>query len=459
MKSVLLVNPPSPIGFISDYLFPPLGLAYIASSLEQSGQCVEILDMNALNLDENHLVSRLSSGTVHIVGFTATTPVINRAIKLCKTVKETDPSIVTIVGGPHVSAIPDQAIESSCVDITVRGEGERAMTEVANDKSLDSVRGIIYRKGEEVIRNPIAPLLDDIDSLPFPARHLLPANRYSTPLIKRKPFTTLLTSRGCPYNCTFCYHFPFGHKFRPRSPKNVIAEVDDLVHNHGIRELDILDDCFTFAPSRTYEICEEIIAAKYDLIWRCSNGIRVDTITKDLLELMHKAGCVHAAFGVESGDPEILSNIRKGVTIDKITRVFKWCRQVGIETTALMMIGNIGENRQTIQRSIEFVNDLDPDYVNWAIAVPFPTTEFHKWVTENGYFLTDNWDDFGHFRKPTFEVPPDLTSDLMVRMYKAAIKAFYLRPRYVMSRLSGLSCFDDLLRGLKNAFEVVKLCR
>jgi len=444
---ILLVNPRQ-MSFVGGIL-PPLGLAYIAANLEKHGHIAEIFDMNALNLSGKDLIKKLDE-KFECVGFTACTPDINHVMELCKIVKEYDSSVLTIVGGPHVSGIPETTIQCSSVDITVIGEGEQTILEIAEKKSLNEIKGIAYNQ----IINDERPLENNLDILPFPARHLLPLDKYSAPLVKYKPFMTILTSRGCPFKCTFCYHFPSGRYFRARSSENVIAEFDSIVQLYNAREVDIIDDCFNLDINRTKRICEGLIEKGYNLVWRCSNGIRINFITKELLTLMQKSGCIHIALGVESGDQRILNNIQKGTNLDKVREVFSWCHELGIETTALMMIGNIGENRETIQRSIDFVSEIEPDYANWGIAIPFPTTEFHNWVSKNGKFLTENFEDYGHFKKPIFEVPPDLTANLMLEMYQKAYRSFYFRSSYIIKRLLKIKSLSELSRAIKSMLEI-----
>jgi len=403
---VLLVNPPPSSQYVSREstpILPPLGLAYIAAVLRRAGIDVQILDMNALNLSLGDLLNNIRRFSPSIVGFTAVTPAINLVKNFANAIKEESKGTMIVIGGPHASALPDETLNDSNIDVVVRGEGETTMLELAERRNPKSILGISHNLEKLRQHNPNRPPIRNLDEFPFPARDLLPNERYWTPGIKRKPFTTILTSRGCPNHCNFCQHSVFGYIWRPRSPQNVLSEIDYLVENYKVKEIDIIDDGFTLDVNRAMKICALLIQRRYNLIWRCSNGIRVDRITKELLNMMWEAGCRSIAFGVETGDEMILRRIHKGVTLEQVKKAFAQCKQIGIETTAFFIIGNVGDNERSISKTIKFAKALDADYYHFGVLVPLPGTEAYEYIKQHGHFLTLDWEKYGQFEEPVFE--------------------------------------------------------
>lgn len=446
LHRVLLVNPPDSSQYVSREstpILPPLGLAYIAAVLRKAGIDVQILDMNALNLSLGDLLDNIRRFSPSIVGFTAVTPTINLVKKFANAIKEEFKGTMVVIGGPHASALPDETLNDSNIDVVVRGEGEMTMLELAEGRSPTSILGVSYKLGELKQHNSNRPLIRSLDELPFPARDLLPNQRYWSPGIKRKPFATILTSRGCPHHCNFCQHSVFGYTWRPRSPQNVLSEIDYLVVNYKVKEIDIIDDGFTLNANRAMKICELLIQRRYDLIWRCSNGIRVDRITKDLLNKMWEAGCRSIAFGVETGDGVILRRIRKGVTLEQVKKAFTYCKQIGIQTTAFFIIGNVGDNERSIRRTIEFAKNLDADYYHFGILIPLPGTEAYEYIKRHGRFLTFDWEKYSQFEEPVFECE-HCTREIMVDAQRRTYREVCLRPHFIMKRLMKIRTLTEV---------------
>lgn len=452
LHRVLLVNPSPSSQYVSREstpILPPLGLAYIAAVLRRAGIDVQILDMNALNLSLRDLLNNIKRFNSSIVGFTAVTPAINLVKKFANAIKEEFTGTMVVIGGPHASTLPDETLNDSNIDVVVRGEGETTMLELAEGRSLASILGISYKTGKLRQHNPDRLPIRNLDELPFPARDLLPNERYWTPGIKRKPFATILTSRGCPHHCNFCQHSVFGYTWRPRSPQNVLSEIDSLVVNYKVKEIDIVDDGFTLDVNRAMKICELLIQRGYNLIWRCSNGIRVDRITKELLNKMWEAGCRSIAFGVETGDEMILRRIRKGITLEQVKKAFTQCKQIGIETTAFFIVGNVGDNERSIRKTIEFAKTLDADYYHFGVLVPLPGTEAYEYIKQHGRFLTFDWEKYGQFEEPVFECE-HCTKEFMVDAQRRIYREVYFRPCYIMKRLiktRTLTEVNNLIKG------------
>ena len=436
-------------------IFPPLGLAYIAAVLREHGINVDILDANALNLDLSEIEQFVNRHDIEYAGITATTNTIEEANKIAQLCP---PSVTVVVGGYHASSLPRQTMEQfPAIDIVVKGEGEFVMLDLAQGKPLDSIPGIFWRGGGIVENDPRAPI-HNIEALPFPARDLLPMEKYAAFGARRTPNDYILSSRGCPYSCIFCAdHVVHGKKFRYRSPENVVEEIQHLVQERGVREIDFIDDNFTLLPQRVEEICDLMIQAGLngELIWRCSNGVRIDRLSWLLLAKMKQAGCYMVALGIESGNSRILNNIKKGITLQQVEECVEWCREAGIETRGLFMLGNLGENEETMIETIEFAKKLPLDTANFHITVPFPMTEYWKIVQEEGVLLFSSWKDFTAYGQVTFS-HGDLTPELLLRMQKLAYREFYARPVYILNQVRKIRSFHQGLKLLKAGIGILR---
>lgn len=429
---------------------PPMGLAYIASYLEKYADELEvkILDSDPEQLGLGETIKEASSG-YDIVGITAITPTISNAWYIANRVKELSPNTVIVLGGVHPTTLPEESLQQPGVDVVVRGEGEITMLEfircMEEGGDLKSVNGISFKRGNGVIHAPPRLSLRNLDELPFPARHLLPNEKYWTIGVMRTPWASIVTSRGCPKKCIFCN--PAGGRWwRFRSTENVLAEIEHLIETYKIRELDIIDDNFLVWRKRAEKIMDGIMKRGWDLIWRCGNGVRVDTVNRNLLFKMYKAGCRYLAFGVESGNQEILNRIKKNVTLSQIRAAFKWCREAGIRTTAFFMIGNIGENEKTIRQTIKFAKELDPDQAQFAITTPYPGTEMYEFVKREGKILTTDWSKWTLYTSPVFELG-ELNPGFLEKMQREAYREFTLRPGYIIRRMLRVRSLIEL-RGL-----------
>ncbi len=279
------------------------------------------------------------------------------------------------------------------------------------------------------------PLIQNIDALPFPARDLLPLDRYWTPGVRRYPFATIMTSRGCPYSCSFCSNFRTqGKQFRYRSPDNVLAEIDELVNKYHVKELNILDDNFTFMAPRVEEICDKLIKKNYDLELKTGNGIRSDRVTLPLLKKMRRAGFYLVAFGIESGNPEILKTMRKGETKEQIKQSVKWAKQAGLITEGFFMFGNEGEGEKEMLDTINFAKELDLNIAQFQVYTPVPGSPYYEKIMKEGKVFSTKWEDFNAFNEPLFEYK-DSKYDLMIKMQRKAYREYYFRPKMMLKKL------------------------
>ena len=423
---VTLVNPPYPHGSHGHTPFLPLGLGYLAAVLEKAGYTVDVIDCQALRLSYEEAKSEIKNRQPNIVAVTSATLTYKSALKIVKISKEVNPNCVTIMGGSHVTFWDDKALqECSELDIVVRREGENTLLEIVQKietgKSFEDTIGITFRKNGQIIRNPDRPYIENLDELPFPAIHLWPLECFK--------YVPIITGRGCAYWCNYCSCPRIGgRKYRVRSPKMVVDEIEYLNKKFGAKRFTFLDDTFTFIQSRAKEICQEIINRNLKIQWDCNN--RVDSVSKELLLKMKEAGCTDVFFGLESGSQVIINAMNKGFTIDQAIKAFKWAKEAGLTVFAHTILGFPGETRETARETIKLVEKLDPDDASYYIATAFPGTPLWDKVTNNGWLQITDFDKYDT-ATPTF-TNPNLSANELREIREEAFQSFYLRPRHVL---------------------------
>lgn len=435
MVKTLLIQPPthtvetfSTIGMTA----PPMGLAYLAAMLEKHNFSVEILDCPALCISFESLGKEIESRRPDIIGITATTATVTSGLKTAKIAKSVLPNSTVVFGGAHFTFMPEYTMrENDSIDIGCIGEGEYTFLDLVQSLEkggdLNDVQGIIYRLNEKIVRTSPRPYISNLDELPFPARHLLPMDKYSA-FGKKMPFGTILTSRGCPFGCTFCSSsLLFGKKFRARSAENVVDEVEHFQNTYNNKNVEFIDDTFTVDWKRVKVICDEMLERKLDTTWVCS--CRVDLINKDILQWLKKSGCKMIYFGVESGVQRVINLMKKGIKIDQALKVMKWSREVGIETVASFVIGIPGETWEDAIQTIKFAKKIDADYVQFSIATPFPGTELYNMAKDEGLLLTEDWSRYTVL-KPVMKTK-ELSPEQLQKLIRKAYFQYYLRPKII----------------------------
>jgi len=406
----------------------PLGLAYIAAYLEKNGfGDIKVVDYN--------VESEACLPKADVVGITATTPLIKSAWKIAKKAKTT--GAVTIIGGPHVSALPEESIQKPEVDFVVVGEREETMLELClviekRKKDFSKIKGLVFKKGRKIIYNSPRPFIKDLDSLPFPAYHFFKLPLYTSiqPLVSiRKPSASIMTSRGCPFNCNFCYKGTFGRVWRARGIEDVLREWKYLVQELKVEEIALMDDGFNIDVQRAITICQEIKKRGLVIPWRAHNGIRADRAPIKLLRAMKDSGCRLIGFGVESGCQRVLNSIGKDLDLKKVMRTFKNCRKLGILTMAFFMVGNLGENKKTMEKTIQFALDLDPDFAQFTNATPFPGTRLFKKIKKEGKFKVFDWDSYSQLSQRGYFDCCNVKAEEVTKLTRLAYRKFYLRPK------------------------------
>jgi len=427
---ICLVNPPlvlSSLHINRPTPFYPMGLLHIASMLEAKHQ-VSIIDALAEGwknvhkievngedrwyggLEFEEIAKRIQKNGIKVVGITVPFSISYwSGQKLAAAIKSVDKNIITVLGGHHVTVRPQEVLLNNDVDFIVIGEGEYTMLELVdalqinNLSSLEKIQGIGFKvKGKPVINPGRTPILD-LDALPFPARHLLNLENYSSAveagqssrgdyLFPGKKWATVITSRGCPYECVFCaINLTMGRKWRKRSAQNVVKEIEELVNKYGIKHLTIEDDNMTLDIARAKEICDMVIKKNLGITWCMPNGVRADALDEELIEKMKASGCTEVFVAPESGDQEVVNNIiKKKMDLKKVEEAVRLFSKYRINVNAVFVIGCIGETKENIRQSMRFARrliQLGAKGVCANIATPYYGTELYRQAKEKGFLL------------------------------------------------------------------------
>ncbi len=387
---IALIAPPYPLAEIPS---PPLGLTYVAGACEGAGAEVKILDYIVRGYSEDKFRAELAAFGPDIVGTNSVTLNFKQAAGILCTAKRADPDIITLMGGPHVSFDAEATLTLyPGIDMIVRGEGEATLAEllpvIRNRSAWYSVRGIVFRVGDRIVDTGPRPLIPDLDALPRPARHLLPMARYQAlgyPV-------SIITSRGCPNHCIFCLgRRMVGRTVRFRSPRLIADEMEELIAM-GSSWINVADDLFTASRPRVEAVCNEILKRKLDVHWSAFS--RVNTVDADTLKRMKRAGCHSVSFGIESGNPDMLKRVKKGITVEQAKKAADACRRAGIRGHASFMVGLPGETRETMADSLALQKELGIESAYHFLA-PFPGTEVRERIADYDLeILSHDWDDY-----------------------------------------------------------------
>jgi radical SAM superfamily enzyme YgiQ (UPF0313 family) len=441
--TILLLNPPARRPGLESLVVPPLGLAYLAAVLRQAGYEVKIKDAFAEGLGWEALGAYLAGMRPDILGLSSMAPTIDLAYKTVQLARPYAKHIV--MGGPQISVL-GQAIFQQCpeLDFGVIGEGEETMVELvgalAAGRSPEGIPGVISPD----FQGPPRKLIEDLDSLPFPARELLPSGLYKYPFARHKRVTTLFTSRGCPYQCIFCDKSVFGSRWRARSAENILSELDEIVHRHHINSIIIYDDLFTLKKKRVQEICDGIIRRGYQLDWKCEG--RVDLVDLETLNLMKRAGCSMIAYGVESGNQIGLDYLNKKTKLEQIRRAFSLTHQAGIETMAYFILGIPVESFADELETIRFAKEINPTYVQFSSLSPYYGTRLYQEATEKNWFhQVEAHNPMDKDLQRPVVLSPQWSPEDLQRIMRQAHLSFYLRPGYIFKRLTTIKSLNQLI--------------
>ena len=464
---ILLASPESDVWNSRKHIH--MGLAYLAGSLLAHGYNVEIWDA-AVEEEYETLDQKLSRDPFDVVCVSAPTPLIVNAWEAAATAKRH--GAITILGGPHLTLMPHESMQKDQVDLVVRGEGEYTIIEIMRALEKESglkgageqapagpaplkprlfqpaagwgsILGLSWRNTEgKVQHNLDRPLPEDIDAVPFPAHHMFKINRYTNlnPLTDGLDMNarayTIVTSRGCPFKCTYCSKPITGDTWRGRSVDNVVAEWSWLVNDLGATEIGITDDIWNLDRNRAKELCRALIKARLNHVpWVTVHGMKVNNTDPELFQLMKAAGCKRVGFGVENGDDWMLRHvIKKGQTVDMVRQAFRWSKAAKLQTMGFFIFGMPGETEESMEKTIRLSMELDPDLAHFMMAAPFPGTEMWETLKKHGDVFADtmDWsrlaiqDDKAHFAFG------ELDKETVERKWHEAHRRFYLRPRRIV---------------------------
>jgi len=428
---------------------PPLGLAYVAAALEKAGFQVEILDNYHLKKPIDYVKLEIERLSPEIVGITCSSLTYQRCIETAKAIKEVLPSCRVVVGGWHPSYMPESMLQHPEIDYVVLGEGERAMVELANniakgkeDSAIATIPGIAFKHQEKIVKT--APrFISDLDQIPYPAWHLLPMHLYDRTIeyLSVRPVDTMNVIRGCPYNCTYCeIRKLWGRKVRAFSPLRVVEEIDHLVKTYGSKGIYFVGDNFTIQKKKTIKMCELIKKFKLNIEWACDT--RADLISRELLKEMKAAGCRTMFFGVESGSPQILKKINKGITLQQFVHAFKLCREEGIQIACSFILGIPGETAHDMKASFKFAKKLDPDWCTFEIFVGYPDSALYQEIMQKG--LYDRVEDFVAYVKTE-----DFNYESLLEVQRKFQTGYYLSPKRTLRQIRREGFLTVLRKGLR----------
>jgi radical SAM superfamily enzyme YgiQ (UPF0313 family) len=443
---------------------PPMGLAMLGAALLKADFEVDILDVDARRATVDEITAVIDRQGTKLVGLSVTTPIFKNALHLCEQLKTRRPEVKTCLGGYHPSMEPVACVQPDGVDYVVKGEGERTIVELARaveagptPERLRAIDGLYFKDQGKIMANRQRALIADLDCLPFSARHLFDRQRYSYPDAKYTPAFPLYTSRGCPGRCSFCLQqHVTGRKLRVRSAKNVADEVGSLISDFGARELHVWDDMFTCNKRRVFEIRDEFQRRGFKIAVAFTAGIRVDTVSPEVLQAMREMGGYAVAFGVESGDQEILDRAHKGITLDEVRRAVALAKGLGFETWCFFMLGLMGETAQTIEKTIAFAQELDPDVAKFHILKPYPGSEIHEQMKAAGLILDFEVENYGIHTYPVHRTEA-LSAEQIYRYQQQAYRRFYLRPSMIAKHLRRLNSWTRCRNNVSAAAGVLRL--
>jgi len=435
-------------------VFPPINVAWAAAIAENAGHEVIIVDANAEGLTVAQTIERLRQFGPQAVGFYFTTYMFWDTHAWAKSIKAAL-GVPILGGGINQLLYPRESLSHGVIDYGLSGQGLTALPELLHaleTGTTPDIAGVSYWQGDEVVCHPPSGERPDFDRYPFPARHLLPNSRYFSITSQLRNFTVMVTSMGCHQNCTFCAIAPMIHA--TRSADSVLAEMQECVERHGVREIDIFDPDFPFRRRRTKQICQGILDRNLRFEWSCRACI--NSLDGELLELMHRSGCRKIYLGIETSEPALLSLMDKNLTVGRVGEVISDCRRVGIRPLGFFMTGVPGETRTSLLSTIRYALSLDLEFAQFSRTIAKPGSKLAQQLTEE--LGQDYWRDYIAGVEPERRIASpwcELSEDEVELWTKLAYVAFYYRPVFILRALSQVRSLDELGRGVRTAIRML----
>lgn len=441
---------------------PPLGILYCATTLkERSPHQVWVIDALAEHLDFEGVLRRVAEIKPDVVGISAWTDFWYPAYRTGQLIKEALPHVHLTYGGPHLGIYPDETLAVPFVDSVIVGDGELPFlylcNMVANGTLLNSVAGLHFKQYGVKLGQDLFFIHGNLDDLPFPDRTLLPIRNYGSVLAKGDFVTTMITSRGCPYQCTFCkLNF---QKTLAQSAERVLEEFR-AIHALGIREIEIYDDTFTWSKKRLVQICEGLIEANLGITFAIRDRVSSQSVDPETLRLLYKAGCRRIHYGIESGVQHVIDRMKKKITVEQARRAVSLGKAAGITVLTYFMFGNLGETREDMEATIDFALTLDADFAQFSITIPYAGTEMYTDGLAEGIITSDYWREYARTPVPDF-MPPQLIENLvdrrtMLAMRDLAVRRFYFRPRFIIKELLSLRSASEFIRKARMGMQLAQ---
>ncbi len=456
----VFINPPlniaeNNIWSIINSKTPPFGLALLSAVWDKQGHTSQIIDADTLDLNIQEILGRISPAT-DFVGITATTVEISIASAIARKIRENFPNTKLIMGGVHPTVFHKELVRNKVCDLVVRNEGEIPIIELAKKTPYAQIPNLTWRnEANDVIVNPDSEKYVDLDLLPFPAYDKLPMRLYHSALgaATHQPSIGMITSRGCPGKCTFCFSGMFGSQIRMMSPARIIQHIEYLQKNYHIREISFYDDTFTVDKRRVAELCRLIIEQKIKLSWSCF--ARVDTVTPDLLRLMKKAGCHQIMYGFETTNEQILNNINKRTTLEQFQDTLTWMKKAKIDVRGAFMLGNPGETSVSMRKTINYAKNSSIQFALFNITTPYPGTAMFKEYSVKNKLLHQNWDLY-NAAQPILKLDT-VSAEEVIKYYYKSYRDFYLRPALILRHILNMQSFSQFLTYIEAALKITAM--
>ena len=441
---------------VAGEVWPQTGLAYLASVIRECGLEVQLIDGMGAGFTQERTLKEISDFSAELTIIHITTPTASNDTAFCQKVKRIQPKTTVGVIGTHPTALGKDILEPGIIDFVVMGEAEQTIEEICKIGSVSKeITGILYSlPNGKIFDGGVRPLVQDLDTLPYPAFDLLPLKKYKMPFFGASPFVTVIPGRGCPYHCSFCRAGSvWGHKIRLRATKNITDELEYIYRSYGIKNIAFMTDLFTIDKQWVIDLCKRMIQKNLDFKWVCNS--RVDGVTPELTRIMAQAGCQLISYGIESGDEEILKRSKKQISLKQAEEAIRWTKEAGIISFGYFIIGLPGETWKTVDLTIKTALRINPDYAFFHLATPFPGTDLYTWAKENNYLVSDNWADYDEENGRAMRTEAMSLEDLQ-KAKRLATRKFYLRPSKVIQSIHQVQNPSDLWSKSKAALTMLK---
>jgi len=429
--------------------YPHYGALYVCAMLEKHHHDVEYVDMDIDGMSIGSLLDHIAQSGPQVIGLSCVTPIVREGFKIADAIKNRFSSIYIVMGGVHATIDPDNTIAKPGIDAVCIGEGEHTMRDLVDvlqhNGDMKSVKGIYFKNNGKVYKNPPREVEKNLDNLPFPAFHLIKdPGKYCPPDAQKLPAFPIITSRGCHGRCTYCCTKQIlGQRFRMRSTENILEELDVFVNRYGAKEAHFLDDNLSANKKRFLGLCHDLKMRNYPLNFETSNGIRADSADEETLNALKDIGINNIGFGVESGNDDILKVIKKGITKDQVRKAMKLAKDLKFTTWGFFVIGFYKDTSKTIQDTLDFSIELDPDFAKYFILKPYPGSEIFEQLHGEGLIDSLDYSKYGLYTNPVHHLP-DLSAHALIKWQKKAYRKFYLRPGKIFGLIVRIGSWTQL---------------